>query len=287
MTITINSNPAADSAIRQLGKTTNRLAKTFERLSTGLRINSGADDPGGLAIADSLRAQTTLAGAAIRNVNDGISLTSIADSATAEISTILSRLAELAQQSANGVYTNSQRSAVSLEFAALGSEVQRIAETTSFNGRVLLSNTTTLSLQVGFDSDVNSQIQLTGISATLDSLGLTTTTSGTLGYSINATTEEAAQSAALNALDAVNSALDSISTTRGIIGSTQSRLETAIGFLEVARENFAAADSQVRDADIASEVSRSVTLNLLQSSSVAIVGHANQRFDVVAGQLGF
>ena len=133
MTLSVASNVASLKAQRQLTLTGNALSRTFEKLSSGLRINRASDDPAGLALADSLRNDSKLAAVAVRNANDGISITSIADSALGEIGNILNRMAELAEQSANGVYTNSQRSALSSEFLSLGSEIQRISSTTSFN----------------------------------------------------------------------------------------------------------------------------------------------------------
>jgi flagellin len=139
MAVTINTNIAALNAQRRLGSTTQQLTKTFERLSSGLRIVRASDDAAGLAIADSLRADQRIASVAIRNANDGVSLISIADGALSEIGNVLTRMAELAEQSANGTLSVTQRSALSSEFVALSSEIQRIAETTEFNGLALLS----------------------------------------------------------------------------------------------------------------------------------------------------
>ena len=158
MAITINTNIAALNAQRRLGNTTSQLQKSYERLSSGLRIVRASDDAAGLAIADSLRADQRIAGVAIRNANDGISLISIADGALSEIGNVLSRLAELSEQSANDVLTTTQRSALDAEFKALGSEVERIAITTSFNGLNLLSGGAQVALQIGFSSASTSQI---------------------------------------------------------------------------------------------------------------------------------
>ena len=139
MPITINTNIASLNAQRRLGNSTLQLQKTFERLSSGLRIVRAADDSAGLAIADSLRADQRIASVAIRNANDGISLVSIADGALAEVGNVLSRMAELSEQSANGVLTTTQRSALQNEFSALASEIERISVITEFNGLKLLS----------------------------------------------------------------------------------------------------------------------------------------------------
>ena len=139
MAISLGSNISSLQAQRRLSNSTDQLSSVFERLSSGQRINKASDDAAGLAIADSLRADQRIATVAIRNANDGISTIAIADSALGQIGNVLSRLAELAEQSANGVYSTSQRSALSNEFVALASEIERIATTTEFNGVTLLS----------------------------------------------------------------------------------------------------------------------------------------------------
>ncbi len=286
MTVSYASNTASLAAQRQLSLSTNKLSKTFERLSSGLRINSASDDPAGLALADSLRADTRLASVALRNANDGISVTSIADAALGEISTILTRMAELAQQSANGAYTTTQRSALASEFLSLGSEIQRIAVTTEFNDRTLLSDSSSISLQVGFDSSANSSITITGVLGTLDSLGLASNGSSTLTYSINADTDANAITASQLALDAVNAAISSLGVTRGTVGAAESRLESAINYLTVARENFAAAESRIRDADIAQETAELVRLQILQQAGAAVLAQANLQPQVALELLG-
>ncbi|MDC0358770.1 flagellin, partial [Oligoflexia bacterium] len=254
MTLAIGSNIASLTAQRNLSKATQGLSKTFERLSSGLRINSPSDDPAGLALADSLRSDARIASVAIRNANDGISLTSIADAALGEIGNILARMAELAEQSSNGAFTNVQRSALSSEFLALGSEIERIASTTEFNDVSLLSNSSSTTLQVGLDGSADSRITIAAVLGTLDSIGLATGGSGALSFSIIDTTEAGGQSASQLALDAVNSAISSLSSARGTIGAAESRLSHAVNHLAVAYENFVAAESRIRDADIAKEV---------------------------------
>ena len=277
MTITAASNVASIRAQRQLGKTTAELGTVFERLSSGLRINNASDDPAGLSLAESLRADSRIASVAIRNANDGISITSVTNAALDQISNILSRMAELATQSSNGVYTNTQRSALASEFVALGSEIERIAVTTEFNGTTLLSVDSSLTLQVGLDGASTSRISFNGVRATLQSLGLASTGSSTLSFSIISNSTTGAASAAQIALDNVNAALSSLSARRGTIGAVESRLNTAINYLQVARENFIAAESRIRDADIASETANLVRLQVLQQAGVAVLAQANQQ----------
>lgn len=277
MTLTAASNIFSLRAQTQLAKTTYKLGKTIERLSSGLRINSAADDPAGLALANKLGADARIASVALRNANDGVSVISIADAALDEINNILTRMAELAEQSANGVFTNTQRSALSSEFVALGSEIERIAVTTTFNDIRLLSGSSNLTIQVGFDSTSNSQITLQAILGTLNSLGLAGTGSSALTYSLLSTTTEYAQSASLQALSAVNAAISSLGIRRGTLGAAESRLESAINYLTVARENFLAAESRIRDADVAQETAELVRLQILQQSGVAVLAQANQQ----------
>ena len=277
MAITLGSNIASLQAQRRLATATDSLGKTFERLSSGQRINRASDDAAGLAIADSLRASQRVATVAIRNANDGISTIAIADSALGEIGNVLSRLAELAEQSANGVFSTTQRSALSNEFVALSSEVERIATTTQFNGVTLLSGGSTLTLQVGFNSGSTSQISFTGVQGTLQALGLAPIGTSVLTFSIQGGSVDAAQSASRNALDAINNAITSLASTRGTLGATESRLQVAINSLTVARENFASAESRIRDVDVASEAAELTRLNILQQAGSAILAQANQQ----------
>ncbi len=277
MTLSLLTNTAALSAQNDLKRTTQSLSKTFERLSSGLRINSPSDDPAGLIVADSLRRDAAIASVALRNANDGISLTAIADTGLQEIQSSLTRMAELAEQSANGIYTTTQRSALSFEFLALGSEIDRIAQTTSFNGLNLLSNSSSITLQVGLDSGAASRISISSVLGTLASLGLASGGGSALTYSINGTTVAGAQDAALNALSAVNTAVNQLGNVRGVLGAAESRLTSAINYLSVARENFIAAESRIRDADIAEEVSKMVRLQVLQQAGTAVLAQANQQ----------
>lgn len=277
MAITLGSNIASLQAQRRLSLASGQLSNTYERLSSGQRINRASDDAAGLAIADSLRADQRVASVAIRNANDGISTIAIADSALSQIGNVLSRLAELAEQSANGVFSTTQRSALANEFVALGSEIERIAVTTVFNGVRLLSGSGSVTLQVGFDSQSTSQISYNGVQGTLAALGLAATNTSALTYSINGATEALGQSASRLALDAVNAAIQSLASTRGILGATESRLNVAINNLSVARENFASAESRIRDVDVAAEAAELTRLGILQQAGAAVLAQANQQ----------
>jgi flagellin len=284
MALTINTNIASLNAQRRLGASTSELRGSFERLSSGLRIIRARDDASGLAIADTLRADQRIASVAIRNANDGVSLISIADGALGEIGNVLQRMGELAEQSANGTLSSTQRSALDQEFSALASEVTRISETTSFNGLQLLSGAQSVSLQVGFDSSTNSQITFTGTNGTLEALGLAQAGSKTLTFSLNAAV--GGQQAALSALDAVKLAIGSLTASRGTLGAAESRLGVAINNLQVARENFASAESQIRDVDVAEEAARLTRLNILQQAGAAVLAQANQQPALALALLG-
>jgi flagellin len=271
MGITLGYNIASLQVQRRLAEISLRLSEVYERLSSGQRINRPSDDAAGLAIADRLRSDQRLASVAIRNANDGISLLSIADGALAQISAILTRMAELAEQSANGVYTNEQRSALQNEFVALGSEIQRIADTTTFNGVTLLSGSSTIALQVGLDGSSNSRITISNVQAQLQNIGLADAGSKQLNQAVST------QAAAQTALDAVKTAINNVSMIRGSLGAAESRLKAAISNLQVAKENFAAAESRIRDADIAYEAAELTRLSILQQSALAVLAQANQQ----------
>lgn len=286
MAITLGSNVASLRAQRTLNISSNTLQGVYQKLSSGSRINRAADDAAGLAIADSLKADQRIASVAIRNANDGISTIAIADAALGEVGNVLSRLAELAEQSANGVYSTAQRSALSNEFTALGSEIERIATTTNFNGVTLLSGSSSITLQVGFNSASTAQISYSGVQGTLQSLGLAQTGSSALTFSINASSATEAQSASRNALDAVRGAISSLASNRGILGATESRLNVAVANLSVSRENFAAAESQIRDTDVATEAANLTRLGILQQAGVAVLAQANQQPQLALSLIG-
>lgn len=286
MAINIRTNVPSLTAQRNLDQSSQRLNTSYERLSSGLRINRARDDAAGLAIAESLKADSKVAGIAIRNASDGISVISIADQAIGQISNVLSRLAELSEQSANGVFANTQRSALANEFNALTSEIERIAHTTEFNGLKLLSSGGTVVFQVGFNGSSLSQVSYTGVQATLQALGLASTGSSNVIYSITGATDVESQSASRAALDAINNAITSVTRNRGALGAAESRLEVTISNLQVARENFQAAESRIRDVDVASEAAELTRLNILQQAGAAVLAQANAQPQLALQLLG-
>lgn len=277
MAQTIAINLDAERVVTQLRKTNLELSQSFERLASGVRINRPGDDPAGLAIVERLRSDAIIANAAIRNANDGISLTAIADGGLNEITGLLQRMAELAEQSANEVYTNDQRSALSSEFIALGSEVERIASTTVFNDRTLLSNSQDVLLQVGLDASDVSTINIQAVSGTLQTLGLAAAGSSALTYSIIANTVINSSDASVNALTAIRSAISTAVSKRGILGAAESRLNAAVSNLSQLRANFLEAESRIRDVDVAEEVARLARIQVKQQSAIAVLAQANQQ----------
>ena len=286
MGINIRTNLPALTAQRNLGSASDRLNQSYQKLASGLRINKASDDAAGLAIAENLKSDATLASVAIRNANDGISVIAIADQSLGQIGNILNRLSELAQQSANGVYDVTQRLALQDEFSALTSEIERIAVTTAFNGIDLLSNGQNLVFQVGFDGSSLSQLGYQGIQGTLQAIGLADAGSSASIYSISANTEVEAQSASRLALEAIKVALTSIGRSRGNLGALESRLSASINNLQVARENFKAAESQIRDLDVAAEAAELTRLNILQQAGAAVLAQANQQPAIALQLLG-
>ena len=277
MAISIFSNASSLRAQRALTDAQGQLSSVFERLSSGSRINRASDDAASLAIATSLQSDVRTASAAIRNANDGISLISIADGALGQLTSVLTRMSELAEQSANGVYSNNQRSALANEFIALGSEIERIATTTSFNGINLLSGSQSLNLQVGFTGAVSSLILVSQAQGTLSALQLAGSGSSALMYSVNGSTVLEAQGAAKTALQAVTDAIQYVTAQRGSMGAAESRLNTALQVLASTRENYAAAQSRIQDTDVAADAAQLVRTQILSQAGVAVLAQANQQ----------
>ncbi|GKS59173.1 flagellin [Nitrospira sp.] len=263
MGLVINTNIASLAAQRNLNTTNSQLTKSVERLSSGLRITRAADDAAGLAVSETLRAQIRSINQASRNAGDGISLTQVADGAAEAIGNLLSRLRELATQAGSGTVGTTERSYLDQEFVALRSEIDRIATVTEFNGNPLLSGASnSFNVFVGFKSG-------NGNALTLDLNDLTTTDLSLSG--VNISTSANAQSALAN----IDSAISAVATARAEYGSIQARFEAAIANLGVTSENFSAAESRIRDADIAYETSVFTKNQILVQSGVAILAQAN------------
>jgi flagellin len=265
MALTINTNIMSLNAQRNLSTTQNALSKSMERLSSGLRINSAADDAAGLAISVGMDARVKSMNQAVRNANDGVSLAQTAEGSLNETTNILTRMRELAQESATGTVSDPQRTSIQNEFTQLSSEIDRIANATQFNGSNLLDGTLSagVSFQIGTNNTSNDSISLSVTSATSSALGLGATAVSTMAN-------------ARSALATIDSAIASVSTLRGTLGAVQNRLQSTINNLQVAIENTSAAESRIRDVDVAAETANMTRANILVQAGVSILSQANQ-----------
>lgn len=263
MSIIVNNNPASISAQRNLGVSSGSLARSVERLSSGLRITRAADDAAGLGLSETLRAHIRSINQAVRNSSDGISLTQIADGAAATIGNLMARLRELASQSSSGTVGATERSYIDQEFVALRSEIDRIAQVTEFNGQALTSGSTiSFTMQVGFKSGTGNTLTMDLNQLTISALGMS---------SVNVSTAANAQSALSN----IDSAISAVATARAEYGSLQNRFEATIANLEISSENLTAAESRIRDADIAYETSQFTKNQVLVQTGIAVLAQAN------------
>jgi flagellin len=264
MALIVNHNIASITAQRNLGISTSQLQGSVARLSSGLRITKASDDAAGLGVSETLRAQIRSINQAVRNSNDGISLLQIADGGAENIGNLLSRLRELATQSASGILGSNERSFLDQEFVALRSEIDRISAVTEFNGVKLLSGTDndSLSLQIGFRSSANDTLTLSLKDLTTADLTLST---------VNVSTS----ANALSALSNIDSAISAVASARANVGSLQNRIDAAVLNLGVAHENITAAESRIRDADIAFETSQFVRNQILVAAGTSILAQAN------------
>jgi len=274
MAVRIFNNIPSLNAQRILGINNNRLAQSVERISSGIRINRGSDDAAGLAISEGLRSDIRTLRQAVRNANDGVSLINVTEGALNEQSGIMIRLRELASQAATGTVGSTERATIQLEFTALRNELDRISQTTEFNGQKLIegslastaTSTNHILIQVGLDSTSHSRINLN----TEVDLGAMTST----GLSIHELSVTSAD-AALTALEQMNTSIGTITEGRGKVGAVQNRLIRTISNVSIAIENLSAAESAIRDADIAEEVALLTRNQILVQAATAMVGQAN------------
>ena len=274
MAVRIFNNIPSLNAQRILGINNGRLAQSVERISSGIRINRGSDDAAGLAISEGLRSDIRALRQAVRNANDGVSLINVTEGALNEQSGILIRLRELASQAATGTVGSTERATIQLEFSALRNELDRIAQTTEFNGQKLIegslassvTSTSHILIQVGLDSTSHSRINL-NTEVNLEAI----TSTGLTIHELSVT----AADAALTALEQVDTAIGQITRGRGKIGAVQNRLIRTISTISIAVENLSAAESAIRDADIAEEVALLTRNQILVQAATAMVGQAN------------
>ncbi len=267
MGLRINTNVASLNAQRNLLGTKWGLDKSLERLSSGYRINRAGDDAAGLAISENLRAQVRGLKQASRNAQDGVSLVQVAEGGLNEVSSILIRLRELAVQAASDTIGPVERQFLNVEYDQLVSEIDRIADATEFNGTQLLSGTgSVLDFQVGTRNDPNID-RLSFDSSKADS------NSAALGVNLTSVADKAS---AQNSLSAIDSAIVSVSAMRADFGAIQNRLQSTIGNIAVSVENLSAANSRIRDVDVAEETAEMTRNNILLQAGTSVLAQANQ-----------
>lgn len=266
MGLRINTNVASINAQRNLGKTKLAMDKTLEKLSSGNRINRAGDDAAGLAISENLKAQIRGLGQAERNAADGISLVQIAEGALAEVSNILIRLRELSVQAASDTIGNTERKFLNVEFEQLTSEVDRIANSTEFNRVPLLNGTgAVFDIQIGTRNDpISDRLTFDASSADVNVAAL--------GLNLASVADKISSQ---NSLASIDQAIISVSGIRADFGALQNRLSSTINNIQVSVENLSAANSRVRDTDVAAETAEFTKNNILVTAGTSVLAQAN------------
>jgi len=277
MGLRINTNVASLAAMRTLNNTKNSLDGNLERLSSGSRINRAGDDAAGLAISENLKASIRGFRQAKRNAQDGISLIQVTEGGLNEVSNMIVRLRELSIQAASDTIGDKERSFTDREFQALKSEMQRIADSTSFNGTQVLNGSAGIfEIQVGIHNNPMSDrvvYNAEGSNVTLETLGL-------VGESV------ATKIGAQTSLASLDNALYRVNSVRADLGAMQNRLQSTINSLSISDENLSAANSRIRDADLAQEVSEMTKNNILMQAGISVLGQANNQSQVALKLLG-
>lgn len=271
MSMSVNTNISAMNSQRHLTNTDSAMQKSLEKLSSGYRINKASDDAAGLAISEKMRGQIKGLNQAQRNAQDGISLLQTAEGALNETHSILQRMRELSVQAANGTLATEDRTAIKTEMDELTLEITRISSDTEFNGKKLLSGNFTADLQIGANAAQKLTISTSNMDAT--TLGVGTLTVDTYANANAATT----------ALDA---AIKDVSTQRSSLGAWQNRLEHTINNLGTSAENLTAAESRVRDVDMAKEMSEFTKNQVLSQAGISMLAQANQSSQSILKLLG-
>ena len=280
MALRINTNISSLQAQRALEKNTLSTQSSFEKLSSGLRINKAADDAAGLAVSETLNAKIRGLDQAKRNANDAISLVQVAEGSMSEMSNILTRMRELTVQAASDTIGDKERSFLNKEYTQLVEEFDRIANTTEFNGMALFNNNerSEFAIQVGINSSKAADNKDV-ISIKTDGLKLSSTS---LGFGkgaeigpVDPTGTGPARDVIASRLDTIDSAMDALSTQRAYLGATQNRLESAISNLGVSIENSAAAKSRIVDTDYAAETAKLTQSQIVSQASISVLAQAN------------
>ncbi len=266
MALFVNTNVSSLNAQRQLINSGKSLDTAFQRLSSGLRINSAADDAAGLQISNRLTSQIQGLDQAIRNANDGISLAQVAEGAMDEITSALQRIRVLSVQSQNGINSSSDRLALQKEVSALKAEISRIATTTQFGGVKILDGKYSSTFLVGANAGQSISVNISRIGGGYGASGLNL-----------ATLSIATLAGASTALTAIDSAINAIDATRADLGAIQNRFQSTIRNLSNIVENVSSARSRIRDTDFAKETAELTRAQILQQASTTILAQSNQR----------
>jgi flagellin len=274
MGIRINTNISSLNTQRHLAKNSSSFQKSMEKLSSGLRINRAGDDAAGLAISEGLKSDIRSLDQAARNAADGISLVQTGEGALDEVSSILLRMKELGEQSLNGTLSDTDRGYLNSEYSALQSEVTRISDSTEFNGVKLLDGTgSTVKIQVGIGTASSDSVAV-ALSSDRDATALGLTTA--IDTATNAAT----------AMGQIDTAIGTVTAARSDFGAIQNRLESSIRNINMTSENLSAANSRIRDVDIASETSRMTSYQILQQAGVSMLAQANMTSGLALALMG-
>jgi flagellin len=277
MALVINTNVMALNGQRNLNNTTNGLSRSLEKLSSGYRINRASDDAAGLAISEKLRAQIRGFDQASKNAQDGNGMLNIAEGSLGIVQENLQRMRELVVQAANGTNSNSEKAAIDKELTQLKSNIDQVANSTSYNGLNLLTGSNkTLKLQIGANTSASNDAL--NIGSAFATTKYSTLVSGGSGYGNGATvtTSGASIGQLQSYIGNIDRALNAVSTRRGVIGAYQNRLESVVSNLAIKVENISASESRIRNVDVAKETSNMTRFQILQQAAVSILSQANQ-----------
>jgi len=265
MPIVIQTNMSSLNAQRNVSSTQGMLSTSFNRLSSGYRINSAKDDAAGLAISENMKMQMRSYTVCERNANDAVSMAQTAEGSLGTLSDVLGRMRELATQGANGAIGSDARNYLQVEFQSLQAEIKRVMTSTSFNGvKLIPSASTAVDFQVGINNTSSDRITLTFGGVKLSTLLSTTTTvSGLAGNS-------------QKALDIIDAGMSSLSTARARFGSAMNRLDTTVANIQIMRLNVSAANSRIRDVDVAEESANMSRQQVMMQAGTAVLAQANQ-----------
>ncbi|MEN9580910.1 MAG: hypothetical protein RJA70_3919 [Pseudomonadota bacterium] len=275
MALYIQTNVSSMEAQKNLLHNQSNLMKSFNRLSSGYRINTAADDAAGLAISESMKSQIRSYTVAERNAADGISMAQTAEGALGEVHGVLGRMREIAVQSANGSLTETDRSFLQTEYTSLQAEITRVQDSAKFNGKQLVnSSTSSITFQVGLDNTASDQISIDFGGVDLTDVSTSSAVSG------------AGATAALASLSVIDAAITTVSTARSNFGSAMNRMDVATSNIQTMRLNIASANSRIRDVDVADETAKMSRNQVLTQAGISVLAQANQLPQLAFGLIG-